>query len=106
MYETTKQIELKNKILQLVKQSKKVEIVSILYIESDKILPSKNLQIQFCVCGYPISYQIVETNENNEKVISKPILLEYILREETDFESYTISYFCPNCNKLLVEQKF
>ncbi len=106
MYETTKQIEIKNKLLRFVKQNNKAEILAILYNELDKIRLTKENTIQFCECGYPISYEIINLNQKNEKAVSKPIILEYLLKEETDFESYIISYFCPNCNKLIDEKKY
>ncbi len=106
MYETTEQIELKNSILRSVRLKNKEEILSILYNESENLKLPDNCLVQFCNCGYPISYQIDEISENTEKVISKPVLLENILKEETDFDDYTISYFCPNCNALIEEQKY
>jgi hypothetical protein len=104
MYENSFNIEIKKKQIDIVKQNKKSEILYFLNSELKEIKINKNITINFCSCGYPISYKKnILDNENN---ILETKLLEDILKEEVDFDSYTICYYCPNCNKLIEERKY
>jgi len=101
MYVPIYYILLKKKLVDLTMQCNNAEILNVLYTELKEVKLTPKNTIHFCSCGYPIAYEKLAHKSNQDL-----IFLEAILNAENDYDSYTISYYCPNCKKMLFENKY
>lgn len=106
MYESIDNILLKKKIIALVNNCNNADILNVLFNEykDEKLIRSSI--IHFCTCGYPLSFEQKGMINVNTESIRNISFFESLLDQETDFDTYTITYYCPNCKKQVLEQKY
>lgn len=102
MSENTFNTDLKARIIKLVDENNRDEIIRILCIELKDVKLEEESSIFFCRCGYPLSYGTESFNCKNEVEYSSELIKE-ILREEADFDHYRLEYYCPKCGEFLSE---
>lgn len=102
MYENTFNTDLKARIIKLVDENKRDEIMRVLCAELKDVKLTAESSISFCRCGYPMAYGTETINHKNEAEYSSELIKE-ILKEESDFDHYRLEYYCPRCGEFLTE---
>jgi len=102
MYENTFNTDLKERIIKLVDDNNREEIIRILCSDLKDVKLAPHSYINYCRCGYPLSYGVENINHKNESEFSYELIKE-ILKEEADFDHYRLEYYCPRCGEFLTE---
>jgi len=102
MYENTFNTDLKGKIIKLVDENKRDDIIRVLCNDLKEVKLTADSPVSYCRCGYPLSYGIENINHKNESDFSYELIKE-ILKEEADFDHYRLEYYCPKCGEFLTE---